>query len=110
MPQPALAHGGAERLLALDGNDVLTLRRQNAMVRPMDTPKRATVYFDVAIHQALRLKAAASDRSISDMVNDAVKVALAEDAEDLATFERRAKEPALSFEEVLKDMKRRGKL
>ena len=49
----------------------------------MEDSKRATVYFDAAVHQALRLKAAATDRSISDMVNDAVKVALAEDAEDL---------------------------
>jgi hypothetical protein len=44
----------------------------------MEASKRATVYFDAAIHQAVRLKAAAADRSISDMVNDAVKVASAE--------------------------------
>ena len=50
----------------------------------MSLPKRATVYFEPEIHRALRLKAAATDRSISDMVNDAVKLALAEDAEDLA--------------------------
>jgi len=49
----------------------------------MSTPKRATVYFEPEIHRALRLKAASSDRSISDMVNDAVKLTLAEDAEDL---------------------------
>ena len=55
----------------------------------MEDPKRATVYFDAAVHRALRLKAAATDRSISDMVNDAVKVALAEDAEDLASFDER---------------------
>ena len=53
----------------------------------MSTPKRATVYFDPDIHRALRLKAATSDKSISDMVNQAVKLALAEDAEDLAAFE-----------------------
>ena len=54
----------------------------------MSVPKRATVYFEPEIHRALRLKAAATDRSISDMVNDAVKLALAEDAEDLAVLSR----------------------
>ena len=58
----------------------------------MEDTKRATVYFDVSVHQALRLKAAATDRSISDMVNDAVKLTLAEDAEDL---ESRKREPNL---------------
>ena len=58
----------------------------------MEESKRATVYFDAAVHQALRLKAAATDRSISDMVNDAVKVALAEDAEDLEAFDQRKTE------------------
>ena len=72
--------------------------------------KRSTVYFDPVIHRALRLKAAETDRSISDLVNDAVKAALAEDAEDLAAFEDRASEPNLSFEEVVKDLKRSGKI
>ena len=54
----------------------------------MSVPKRATVYFEPEIHRALRLKAAATDRSISGMVNDAVKLALAEDAEDLAVLSR----------------------
>ena len=76
----------------------------------VSSAKRATVYFEPEIHRALRLKAAVSDKSISDMVNEAVKLTLAEDAQDLAIFEERAKEPALSFEEVLKDLKRRGKL
>ena len=72
--------------------------------------KRSTVYFDPVIHRALRLKAAEMDRSISDLVNDAVKAALAEDAEDLAAFDERAAEPNLSFEEVVKDLKRSGKI
>jgi hypothetical protein len=76
----------------------------------MSLGKRATVYFDPSLHKALRIKAAHTDRSLSELVNASVRRTLAEDAEDLATFERRAKEPALSFEEVLKDMKRRGKL
>ena len=76
----------------------------------MSSVKRATVYFDPDIHRALRLKAAASDKSISDMVNQAVKQALAEDAEDLAAFHKRKREPNLDFEEFVKALKRRGKL
>jgi hypothetical protein len=73
-------------------------------------PKRATVYFDAALHRALRLKAAETDQSLSELVNAAVRRALGEDAEDLAAFEARAKEPNLAFEGVLKDLRRRGKL
>ena len=76
----------------------------------MNTAKRATVYFDPDIHRALRLKAATSDRSISDMVNDAVKLSLSEDAEDLAAFDERKREPNLDFEQFVKALKRRGKL
>jgi hypothetical protein len=68
------------------------------------------VYFEPEIHRALRLKAATSDRSISDMVNDAVKLSLAEDAEDLEAFEKRKREPNLNFEQFVKALKRRGKL
>jgi plasmid stability protein len=72
--------------------------------------KRATVYFDPSLHKALRVKAAHTDHSLSELVNAAVRQTLAEDAQDLAVFAERAKEPALSFEAVLKDLKRRGKL
>ena len=73
-------------------------------------PKRATIYFDSQLHRALRLKAVETERSLSDLVNDAVRRTLAEDAEDLAAFEERAKEPGLAFEAVLKDLRKRGKL
>lgn len=76
----------------------------------MEDSKRATVYFDAAVHQALRLKAAATDRSISDMVNDAVKVALAEDAEDLVSFDRRKSERSVSFESLVRDLRKRGRI
>ena len=68
------------------------------------------MYFDSQIHLGLRLKAAETDRSISDLVNDAVKLSLSEDAEDLAAFKERAREPNLAFEDVLKDLRKRGKL
>jgi hypothetical protein len=73
-------------------------------------PKRATVYFAPEIHKALRYKAAELDRSVSDLVNDAVRASLVEDAEDLAAFEERAAEPTIPFERVVRDLKRRGKI
>ena len=72
--------------------------------------KRTTVYFDPALHRALRLKAAETEQSLSDLVNAAVRETLVEDSEDLEAFEDRASEPSLSFADVLKDLKRRGKL
>jgi hypothetical protein len=75
-----------------------------------DLPKRATVYFDPSLHRALRLKAAETERSISDLVNEAVQASLAEDAGDFEAFEAREQEPDYSFESVVKDLKRRGKI
>lgn len=76
----------------------------------MAVPKRATIYFEPEIHRALRMKSAVSDRSISDVVNEAVRLTLAEDAEDLAAFDSRAKETALDFGKVVKALRRRGKI
>jgi predicted transcriptional regulator len=72
--------------------------------------KRTTIYIDPDLHRALRHKAAETDRSVSELVNEAVKLSMLEDAEDLATFEERRLEPNLDFEEVLKDLKQRGKI
>ena len=72
--------------------------------------KRATVYFEEPVHKALRLKAAETDQSVSDLVNDAVRRALAEDADDLAAFREREDAPTLAFEEFVADLKRRGEL
>jgi predicted transcriptional regulator len=76
----------------------------------MDNPKRATIYLDSELHRVLRLKAAATDRSISEIVNEAVRRSLAEDAVDLAAIESRAAEPEVDFATVVKSMKRRGRL
>ncbi len=73
-------------------------------------PKRVTVYFDAQLHRALKLKAVETSQSVSTIINDAVHRTLAEDAEDLAAFEERAKEPNLAFEAVLKDLRKRGKI
>lgn len=76
----------------------------------MDESKRATVYFDADVHQALRLKAAAADRSISYVVNEAVRVALAEDAEDLAAFDKRKSQRSISFESFVRGLRQRGRI
>ena len=76
----------------------------------MSTPKRATVYFDPEVHKALRLRAAANDQSISDMVNEAVRASLAEDAIDLAAFDKRKRERSVSFDSFVQGMKQRGVL
>lgn len=76
----------------------------------MANAKRATVYIEEELHKALRLKAAETDTSISELVNAAVRSTLAEDAEDLAAFRDRANEPTIAFEDLVRDLKRRGKL
>ena len=74
------------------------------------TSKRATIYFDPSLHRALRLKSAETDRSVSELVNEAVRVLLSEDAEDLADVAARVCEPTVSFETFVKDLKERGKI
>ncbi|MEX1032286.1 MAG: CopG family transcriptional regulator [Cellvibrionaceae bacterium] len=77
----------------------------------MSTPsKRSTIYFDPQLHAALRLKAAHSNRSVSELVNDAVRASLSEDQEDLAAFADRVAEPTLSYEALLDELKADGKL
>jgi len=98
------------KLRALQGN--LTLWRYDAIVShevgPMN--KRSTIYFEPELHKALRIKAANTERSISDLVNDAIRQALREDQEDLAAFEERAAESAITYEALLEDLKVHGKI
>ncbi|WP_019022828.1 hypothetical protein [Thioalkalivibrio sp. ALE23] len=75
-----------------------------------ETPKRSTVYFDPQLHAALQLKAAHTNRSFSDIVNEVVCAALAEDQEDLAAFEERGSEPTMSHEALQDDLKAHGKV
>jgi plasmid stability protein len=72
--------------------------------------KRSTVYFEEDVHQALRVKAATTHQSVSEVVNDAVRLALREDQEDLSSFTQRADEVTLSYDELLEDLKSHGKL
>jgi plasmid stability protein len=72
--------------------------------------RRSTIYLDSELHRALRLKAAETDRSMSDLVNDALKLALGEDVEDIEAFAERASEVALPFETAVKALKADGKI
>ena len=74
----------------------------------MSTSKRATIYLDPVLHKALRLKSAETARSVSDLVNEAVRDELAEDADDLAVFETRKSEKLVSFEDFVKELKQLG--
>jgi hypothetical protein len=75
-----------------------------------DLSKRSTVYFDPAIHQALKLKAASTNLSISDLVDEAVRLLMLEDQEDLASIADRVSEPVVSYEALLGDLKKNGKI
>ncbi len=72
--------------------------------------KRATIYLDDRIHRAVKLKAVQTDSTISDLVNEALRISLKEDAIDLQAIQDRAHEPVRSFEDVLRDLKRDGLL
>lgn len=72
--------------------------------------KRSTVYFDADIHQALKIKAATVHQSVSEIVNNAVRLALREDQEDLTCFSERAQETTLSYEALLENLKEHGKI
>jgi hypothetical protein len=76
----------------------------------MDDSKRATIYFDADVHRALRLRAAACNRSISDMVNEAVRLSLAEDADDLRDADQRQDEESSGFEEFVALLRDSGRI
>ncbi len=70
--------------------------------------KRATIYLDEELHRALRMKAATTSKTISELVNDAVRYSMAEDEADLSAYRERINEPAVSYEQFVKDLKKRG--
>lgn len=75
-----------------------------------ETSTRATVYFEPELHEAIRLKAVHAHKTVSEVVNDAVRASLREDQDDLAAFDERVAEPVISYEALLKDLKAHGKL
>ena len=72
--------------------------------------KRATIYFDPTLHKALKLKSVETSRSITDLVNTAVREALSEDAEDIIAFENRQDEPLISYDQMIKKLKKNGSI
>ncbi len=72
--------------------------------------KRSTIYLDPELHRALRIKALDTGRSMADLVNEAVRMAFREDQEDLSAFDERVKEPEITYEALLKDLKAHGKI
>jgi hypothetical protein len=72
--------------------------------------KRTTIYLDPNLHKALRLKAITVSKSVSELVNDAVRGLLVRDAEDITVFEERDKEPLISYEEMVKRLKKDGRI
>jgi hypothetical protein len=73
-------------------------------------PIRATIYLDPELHKALKLKAVETSRSVSELVNDAVRESLAQDIQDLSAFEERAGEPLISYDEMVKRLKKYGRI
>jgi hypothetical protein len=97
--------------IKIEGNTAITTGVAQLKSSPlMATARRSTVYFDPAVHRALRLHSAASDRNLSEVVNEMVRRALKEDMADLAIARKRRTEPRHSLESVGKEMRRRGKL
>ncbi|MBE9519849.1 MAG: CopG family transcriptional regulator [Proteobacteria bacterium] len=72
--------------------------------------KRATIYFDPDLHKALRLKAVETSRSMTELVNQAVRESLSDDAVDLAAFDKRKREPLVSYDEMVKRLKKDGRI
>ena len=72
--------------------------------------KRTTIYLDSDLHHALRIKAAETEYSMSELVQEAVKLSLAEDSIDMAAFDERKKEPSLAFEDVVRKLRKNGRI
>lgn len=72
--------------------------------------KRSTVYFEPSIHNALKLRAASSDTSISELIDEAVRLFMREDQEDLAAVRQRVGEAEMSYEELLNSLEADGKI
>jgi hypothetical protein len=88
----------------------MALHLATEVISMSESTKRSTIYFEPPLHQALRIKAAHTHRTVSELVNDAVRMALREDQEDLAAFDERRDEPTMSYEDLLTDLKAHGKI
>ena len=69
---------------------------------------KATLYLEEPIHKALRMKAAETRQSMSELVNDALKVSLLEDLEDIEAWKERRGDEVISFEGFVSQLKKDG--
>jgi hypothetical protein len=89
----------------------MMLKHQTITDRTMSNlSKRSTIYFEPAIHQALKIKAASSHTSVSELVDEAIRLLMREDQEDLKAISDRVNEPEISYEALLDDLKKNGKI
>jgi hypothetical protein len=72
--------------------------------------KRATIYLDEELHKALRMKTVVTSKTISELVNEAVRYSLAEDDSDLSAYRERINEPVISYEQFVRELKKRGRI
>ncbi len=72
--------------------------------------RRATIYFDPDLHKALKMKSIETSRSITDIVNQAVRESLSEDLEDALAYEERQNEPLVSYDQMLKNLRKDGRI
>ncbi len=73
-------------------------------------PKRTTVYIDPELHKTLKIKSMELSRSVSDLINAAIRASFEEDAEDIQAFEDRVAEPLVSYDEMLKRLIKDGRI
>ena len=76
----------------------------------MSLTKRATVYFDPDIHKTLKVRAAETSSSISEIINKLLKNEFLADQEDLKVYRERLSEPTISYEKLISDLKKNGKI
>jgi len=72
--------------------------------------KRATIYLDPKLHKILKYKALETSRSISELVNEAIRNEFFEDLEDLQAFKDSANETIITYEEFIKKLNIMGKM
>ena len=72
--------------------------------------RRTTIYLDPELHKALKLKAVETSKSLSELINDAIRETLIEDAEDIIAFEDRVAEPLISYDQMIKRLKKDGRI
>ena len=72
--------------------------------------KRSTVYFEPQIHQALKIRAASTEVSVSEIIDEAVRLLMKEDQEDLTAISNRVAEEEISYEALLDDLKKNDKI